>query len=145
MARVGAFALLLLGGILVGCTTADGNGEPTLDELLGTSWRVETLAGRPAAEGVESTLSFAEPGRVQGLGGCNRYAGPLRVEDGRLRVGPLVATRMACPPPRMEQEQLFLDLLERGRRFRREGATLLLESDGEAEPSRFRRLDGAEG
>ena len=132
------FSVLLAGTMLMAaCSTADDDMASLPDGLAGTSWRAETIAGRPVAEGVLSTITFAEDGKVHGLAGCNRYSGALDAEGGRVRMGPLIATRMACAPPLMDQEQRFVDALERGLRFRREGAFLLLDSAGDGAPSRF--------
>jgi putative lipoprotein len=130
---------LLAGMSLMACSTSGRDMAALPEGLTGTTWRAETIAGQPVAEGVISTITFAEGGKVHGLAGCNRYAGTLSTEGDRVRMGPLVATRMACPPPLMDQEQRFVDALERGLGFRREGAFLLLESAGDATPSRFSR------
>lgn len=124
---------------LAGCAAAaPGAGDgPLPPGLVGTTWRAETIAGQPVADGAASTLSFLADGRVAGLGGCNRYAGTIRAEDGRLRVGPLAATRMACDPALMDQEARFFAALEGTARLRRDGGFLLLEPEGAGEPSRL--------
>ena len=83
------------------------------------------------------TLEFADPDRIAGKAACNRYNGPLRVEAGSLRIGPLVTTRMACPEPLMAAESRFLAELEAATRLSRDNSALLLHGAGSAPPSRF--------
>ena len=48
-----------------------------------------------------------------------------------LRIGPLGATRRACPPPAMAQEAAFFAALEAARGFRvQRGLLVLLDADG---------------
>lgn len=58
----------------------------------------------------QATLSF-DGYRVSGSGGCNRIFGPAQVEQGRLIVGTLASTRMACPGHE-EGDQALIDFLE---------------------------------
>jgi heat shock protein HslJ len=131
---------LALAAATASCTPAPPNVDPLPPSLLGTSWRAETITGLAAAPGVASTLSFTAPDRVSGSSGCNHYGGPLTVREHELRLGPLIATRMACPPVRMEQERRFITALEQGRRFELDGDALLLRSAGRDGPTRFTRL-----
>ena len=78
------------------------------------TWQATALDGRPAAEGL--TLEFLG-GRVSGFAGCNRFNGSFTSEGGGLRIGPLVTTRKACPPPEMETEKRLLKILDSVRRF----------------------------
>jgi heat shock protein HslJ len=90
-------------GLLEGCA-----GDPL--HLLQGGWRVTAL------EGVE--LSGAEPpdftidgSRIAGRSGCNRFNATLTLDGESLRIGPAAATRMACPPDRMDLERAFLEAL----------------------------------
>lgn len=49
--------------------------------------------------------------RVSITGGCNRMAGGYTMAGGKLQVGALAATRMACPEPRMQQDATLARLL----------------------------------
>lgn len=62
---------------------------------------IEFSAGLEAANGV-----------VSGYAGCNRFSGPYEKLTSGMRFGNLVATRMACDPPRMELETGFLEALK---------------------------------
>ena len=73
---------------------------------------------------------------MAGRSGCNRYSGPIGVIDGRLVIGPLTMTRMACPPPQSEFETLFVAATENAERLARDNSALVLFASGQ-EPSRF--------
>lgn len=116
-------AIIALAVTLGACATPPGPAT-----LTGPEWRLESIAG--AAPARPSTLRFEE-GRLMGRGPCNNYGGTWRMEEGRLRAGPLIATRMACPEPAMGQEGMVLRLIETGRIARLTGDRLeLLGSDG---------------
>jgi heat shock protein HslJ len=125
------------GMVAAGCAGTAAEPTPPLAELIGTTWRAETIAGRPVMDNAASTLTFVSAEKIAGLAGCNRYSGPLRVEGGRVRVGPLAATRMACAPALMDQEARFLATLQRVERIARDRSFLLLRSTGDGEPTRL--------
>ncbi len=77
--------------------------------IIDGTWRVEAIDGRPL-RGPEATLRF-EQGRVTGTGGCNRLSGSFRFDGGRLNIGRLNQTRMACPGPAMRQEAAIVEIL----------------------------------
>lgn len=120
---------------MTGCATAQPLGTLPND-LVGTHWMAKSLAGRAVPEGVAVTLEFPEPGKVAGRSGCNRYGGPIGSTDGRLVIGPLAMTRMACPPPQSEFEALFVATIDKAQRLERDNSALVLIAEGE-EPSRF--------
>lgn len=120
---------------MTSCATAQAPG-PLPDDLVGTHWRAKTLAGRTVPDEVAVSLEFPEPGQVAGRSGCNRYGGSIAVSAGRLVIGPLAMTRMACPPPQSEFEALFVATIDKAQRLERDNSALLLFADG-AEPSRF--------
>lgn len=80
-------------------------------ELAGTEWVLETLAGKPRAADLRSTVAFDTDGRITGDAGCNRYFGSYAVDGDAIAVGHLGATQMACAPEVMAQEDRFLDAL----------------------------------
>src|SRR5262245_45245506 len=120
--------------LLPACASAEPEG-PLPSDLAGTDWTAKTVAGQPVPDDIAVTLQFAAD-RISGRSGCNRYAGPIRVVDGKLDIGPLVATRMACPPPQMAMETAFLAALTRAERFSRDNSALVLHSAGGTAPSR---------
>jgi heat shock protein HslJ len=76
--------------------------------LQGEPWAVVELDGRAVADPARMTLAFAADGRLAGLAACNRYFGSYVLSGEGLRLSPLGATRMACEPRAMEDEQRFM-------------------------------------
>lgn len=115
-----------------GSGTAVEQGMQDASALGGSRWRAEEVGGRAVAEGVQSTLVFDRAGRVSGSGGCNRFSGPVEVGAGSIRFGALAATRMACPPPGMEQEDRYFAALARSERWRvdADGRLVLMDAAG---------------
>ncbi len=100
-------------------------------------WRLVELEGAPAVAssggGREAHLRFAAEGmRVSGFTTCNNLFGGYEAPgDGRLRFTQLGSTKMACvEPERAQQEQRFMNVLQRVDRFAVDGDTLtLFEND----------------
>jgi heat shock protein HslJ len=128
--------LVLAVALVTGCAAAGPPG-PLPADLTGTAWRARTVAGQPVPEAVAVTMEFPEAGRIAGRSACNRYSGPIAEVDGKLAIGPLASTRMACPPPESELESLFLRALEQAERLGRDNSALVLHSAGGIAPSRF--------
>ncbi len=63
---------------------------------------------------------------MSGTSGCNRYFGRATAESGRLSVGPLGSTMMACPQDAMDQEQAYLAALQAAASYTIEGSELRL-------------------
>lgn len=109
---------------------SQSQAEPDL--LIGT-WTAEEIGGAPRTPGVASFITLTGDGKVRGRGGCNSFSGRWEVVDGVLTIGPLGATRRACPPPTMDQEARFFSALESARGFRmQQGLLVLLDADGAA-------------
>lgn len=91
----------------------------TLAAIGEAEWMLAAWAGdEPAAPGVAVTLSH-DGERLAGSSGCNRYFAAARSGEipGEIALGPVVATRKACPEPEMAVETRFLALLESVTRF----------------------------
>jgi len=85
-------------------------------DLVGV-WKVETISGAAVDPQVDAWLEFEEAGTVDGSGGCNSLFGPFSNDDG-FRIGPLAATRKACPPDILTQEQALIKAIPAVRDFR---------------------------
>lgn len=86
--------------------------------LTDTTWRVVELDGAPVLAGEPPSLSFAADGSLTGSGGCNQYRSSYQITGEGLRLGPALATRMACANPEMNtQEVNFFARLEEITRF----------------------------
>ena len=118
-----------------GCSAADEAATP---QLAGTTWRAETIMGRPVVENSAATITFEPDGRVHGGSGCNRYFGTSTIDGDRVSFGAMGATRMACPGPLMDQERHFFEALGSAESWTIDDqGMLLIHSAGAAEPSRF--------
>ncbi len=118
--------------VSLGARTYAGCGGDPRELLVADEWRVERLDGRAPVDRSRITLRFGADGRLSGAASCNRFTAPWNLHGEGLRIGPAVATRMACPPPLMQQEDRFLRLLERVTRFEiaADGALVLVDGDG---------------
>jgi uncharacterized membrane protein len=118
--------------------TLNGCGGDILPpaSLADTSWSIVEIDGTPVG-GEAYHLHFTAD-RLSGQAGCNRFSGAYARTDGTLAAGPIMATRMACPGPRMEHERRVLELLAGTVRIEHpDGDTLLLS--GSAGTIRLRR------
>jgi heat shock protein HslJ len=88
-----------------------GCGGPRVPppELTGSRWQIVAIGGR-AVSGEDYFIEF-EQDRLTGQAGCNRFSGPYDEARPSLRPGAIMATRMACPDPRMEHERRALEIL----------------------------------
>jgi heat shock protein HslJ len=146
-ASPGVGIVVLAAAVLVGCSgidTATQNASPppslkdsawTLASLPGTAWQVDAYNnGREAVvsviAGTQLTLDFLADGGLRGSGGCNHFSGRFTVTDGKLSIGQVASTRMACMQPEgsMAQEAAFLAALQSATRARREADRLELRT-----------------
>jgi heat shock protein HslJ len=80
---------------------------------VGPTWRLTSIGGEPVFAQTTLTAEFSSDDRVSGSAGCNRYFGSARAEAGRLSVGRLASTLMACDPEGvMTQEYQYLASLQ---------------------------------
>jgi heat shock protein HslJ len=109
-------AYALRDGRLAEVTPAGGGlVKVSAADLDGTSWTLKELKeGQPAAAEAEVILSFQD-GQVRGSGGCNDYTGSFSLGETNpftVTVGPLAATRQACPEPAGSQETAYFTALQ---------------------------------
>ena len=111
-----------------------GCGGDPADLLAGEPWQITALGDAELVAPDRLSLTFFEPGRVAGSGGCNRLVGGFTLTGEGLHFGPMSSTMMACEEPIMEQERRLLDALEQVRRFdfADDGALLLIGGDADA-------------
>ncbi|UCH75635.1 MAG: META domain-containing protein [Rhodospirillales bacterium] len=114
---------------LISCTA-----QPTAaGGLAGSEWRPLEIAGTEVPSDAGLFVQFGGAGKLQGHGGCNRFLGSYEVSAAQIEIGPLGATRMACPAPVMDQETRFLEALSDAKRFQRGRIDLVL-TDAEGTP-----------
>jgi heat shock protein HslJ len=99
------------------------NGENTqnMTKLEGTSWIFIGFAANnqliPPLKNTTLTLEF-DKDSLSGTGGCNRYMGGYKLENGKIIIPPLASTKMACPPPIMDQEFKFFNALNQAKTYK---------------------------
>ena len=111
------------------------------DPLAGSEWQPVEIGGETVTPPPEVFLQFRGEGRVAGLGGCNRFSGSYEIKGTAIAFGPLAATRMACAPPAMEREDLFLGALAASRRYARDGIRLVLRDNSGSVAMRLEQRD----
>ncbi len=107
----------------------------TANGLEGTRWILVSYANKDgntakSLQDMEPTAEFKN-GKVAGVAGCNRYNGPYLAKDGKLTIGPLASTMMACPAAIMAQEQAFLADMQAAAAYQVSGDQLTIaDKDG---------------
>ncbi len=110
---------------------------PSIEDI---SWELEAYGDvgslKSLVSGTDITAEFkSAEGRVVGSGGCNGYFVEYEIDNDELTiVPPLGATMMLCfPPPIMNQEQEYFDLLKTAETFRVEDDRLIISCSGNKE------------
>ena len=85
--------------------------EPTTS-LAGTSWVLTTADGGdwPVGDAPNVTLVFHDR-RLDGFSGCNEYAAKWRMVDGKIELGRIASTLIACRGMVGRVEHRFLQVL----------------------------------
>lgn len=108
-----------------------------------STWLAEDIMGRGVIDRAQSTLRLLPEGRIAGSGGCNRFTGKGLVSAGKVEIGLLATTRMACPPAVMDQETRYLRALAASKRYEIGSDGLMRFYDGSGAPIlRFSRQRG---
>jgi heat shock protein HslJ len=105
-----AIIAIASGLVLSACATPPSK-ESTPPELKGV-WLVEDVDQRGVIDRARLAVVFGDRGQISGQAGCNRFAGTLSLEGGAIKVGPLGAGRMMCPPALMDMEARMLRSLQ---------------------------------
>jgi heat shock protein HslJ len=113
--------------------------------LVGVTWRLDTYNNGKQAlvstvKGTEITLALTAEGTLSGSDGCNRYMSGYTLNEGRLMIGPIATTRMACRGPQAvaEQAAAYAAALGMVRGYRIEGEQLWLTTEDGTTAARFR-------
>ena len=129
-----AFFVLFLAGIAF--VTMQGKQLGQLGssgaEITGIKWRAVSIGDEaiPANSGIY--IRFEVDGSIEGNAGCNGFFGSLEQRDSGVGVGPLGATRMACPDPIMSRETSFIDAVQKMASFQSTSDSLsLLDEEGD--------------
>ena len=138
--------LILSAGLaLAGCAA----GTPAVVEhtrskdsqtILNKTWQWESTLTPvekitvPAPE--RYTIFLQADGRAQIRFDCNRGGGEFKISPGKLAFGPLMSTRMACPPDSLDSA--FMRDLQRVVSFFVDGGRLYLELPYDSGTMKFR-------
>ena len=116
--------VLLLG--LAGCA-----GDETISGFLdpASSWRLIELNSEPFT--TDATLRFPEQGRITGAGPCNNFTATQSAPYPWIEIGPIAATRRACPE--LDAEATFFAALGAMTLAEVSGPVLILSNDAGAE------------
>ena len=110
--------------VLAATVAAPAGPVNATDGLRGVTWLVEDVKEAGLIDTGQTSLLIAAYGSVATTIGCNRMAGRATVEDDKLTFGPLAATRKACAPALMRQEQIYGAALAATRSYKIEDGRL---------------------
>jgi heat shock protein HslJ len=106
----------------------------TTGSLAGRTFLSESVTEdgqpRPLVDGTRIELSFSEDGRVTASAGCNFASAPVEVVRGRILVGDLATTEMACARELHDQDEWLAGVLAADPAHVLRGSRLRLEADG---------------
>lgn len=89
------------------------------------TYGLETLNGQPFT--ARATLELPEQGTIRGNGPCNSYSADQSVPYPWIQIGPIAATRRACPDLAAEAD--FFAALQSMTLAEVQGDTLILSND----------------
>ena len=127
------FMLFLAGLAFVNLSNMNSQSDSTITaatELAETAWQSTHIGEMRLDENAGINIQFNSDNSVVGYSGCNRFSGDYYVTDGTFEIGPLAATRMACPEPANSFEMAFLQALGQARIVARVDSRLVMR-DGE--------------
>ena len=138
-------SMVLLGMVIVGfaATSAlpDENKRSTDPQsVLNKTW--QWMATITPVEKIEVpnperyTIILKDEGKLQARFDCNRGGGAYKISEGKLSFGPMMSTRMACPPDTLDGP--FMRDLQRVTSFFLQDGLLYLELPYDSGTMKFR-------
>jgi heat shock protein HslJ len=142
MHKIRLWVLLL--GVIMGCATGGHPGATSRSTdahlLLNRTWQWEATATPAETISVSDpdryTIRFLEDGNLQARFDCNRGGGSYTILAGKLSLGPMMSTRMACAPDSLDA--VFMRDLQRVKAFYIENGTLNLAFPEDGGTMRFK-------
>ena len=123
----------LVGWVAAGCAAGSSSLQVTRSSdprtIINKTWQWESTITPvenitvPAPD--HYTILLQNDGRAQIRFDCNRGGGEYKISEGKLSFGPLLSTRMACPPDSLDTP--FMRDLQRVISFFVDNGTLYLE------------------
>ncbi len=133
---------IVLSGALIAACVAYGQTSRSTDPqaVLEKGWQWEqtiTPVEKTTVPGPERyTIFLAKDGKLQARFDCNRGGGDYKISAGKLSFGPLISTRMACPPDSLDA--LYMKNLQRVVSFFVQDGHLYLELPYDSGTMHFR-------
>ena len=125
--------MILALAIALGLMATGPEGESLAGYAEPGTYRLEFVDGAPFA--AEATIRF-EGSRLIGQGPCNTFSAQIAAPYPWFAIGPIRATRMACPD--LAAEQVLLDSLREMELAETVGSVILLTGQGKSSME-FRR------
>ena len=131
-------------GLLIMWCAAGGQAVRSTDpqDVLGKTWEWEGTVTPVEKITVPNpdryTFRLTDDGKIQARFDCNRGGGDYKISAGKLSFGPLLSTRMACPPDSLDAP--FMKDLQRVVSFFIEDGNLYLELPFDSGTMRFRQV-----
>jgi heat shock protein HslJ len=136
---------LLVSLVFLGCAAGMSGEQPARSKdpqmVIGKTWQwvstVTPVEKITVAAPERYTILLQEDGNVRARFDCNKGGGKFTLSGGKLSFGPLISTRMACPPD--TQDALFMRDLQRVSSFFVKNDELYLELPMDSGTMRFRQ------
>jgi len=121
------FPIIIFTIVLNACSFSLSSSQDNLD---GSVWILTAINNDTAIIGNPPTLEF-EGDIVSGNAGCNSYGGSYQVRGETISFGPLARTELYCMESEgvMDQEQIYLEILESAQRFELVESVLIIFAD----------------
>lgn len=89
-------------------------GRLSLAAISRLEWVLEEMNGKPLPPGTQPPTFSIQGDTASGFGGCNRFSGPVKEPaPGKIALGDLASTMMACADEQMRIEDEYLRSLRR--------------------------------
>jgi heat shock protein HslJ len=98
--------------------------------ITGIDWQLISIDETAVETNAGLSIRFEPDGKISGHGGCNSFFSSYTMHESAIDIGPVGATRMACPEPQMQLEQLYFDVLDNASTAEVRGARMRL-ADGD--------------
>ena len=124
-------ALIAAAVAIVACCPCRKNKSTAKDSLplTQTRWQLVRVNAQNITPGDSFEIVFHDDMSVNGVGACNRFFGKYTIDGGKIKIGPLGATKMMCPD--IENEDAFFMMLNQIDTYTIDGNTLMLLKNGE--------------
>lgn len=121
---------------------ADAERSRSPESIIGRNWQwvrtITPVERVDANDPARYTLLLGADGRAAIRFDCNMGGGDYEIGEGKLTFGPMLSTRMACPPD--SQDGQFMSQLQQVTAFFVDDGSLFLEMPYDSGTMRFERV-----